>query len=33
MNVRFDLRSCTANHYGGGGGAVKLKRVEKTLRF
>ena len=34
MNVRFDLRSCAANHYRGrGGGAVKLKRVEKTLRF
>lgn len=31
MNVRFDLRSCAASHYGGG--AVKLKRVKKTLRF
>ena len=20
MNVRFDLRSCAASHYGGGGG-------------
>ena len=30
MNVRFDLRSCAASHYGGGGGRLTEKSGENT---